>query len=178
MLPDAAAVHGRCTLKPEHGASCGMTLFAPQPLTLRLSVELVPASTWYENVRSEVSQALWKQLKQRTAREAGYRCEICSGRGPRWPVECHERWEYDETTRVQRLVGLVSLCPACHEVKHFGFAASQGHAERALRTLMRVNLISRDQAQAHVEEAFILWQKRSAMPWTVDLSWLHEFIPE
>ncbi|MEJ7872263.1 MAG: hypothetical protein WKF67_08375 [Rubrobacteraceae bacterium] len=37
-------------------------------------------------------------------------------------LECHEEWEYDEATGVQRLSGLVALCTRCHQVKHWNWA--------------------------------------------------------
>ncbi len=37
-------------------------------------------------------------------------------------LECHEVWEYEEQTRVQRLSSLVALCTRCHQVKHWGWA--------------------------------------------------------
>ena len=56
----------------------------------RLTVELVPSTCWYTNVRSHVPKAVWDRLRRQVAAEAGDRCEICGGRGRRWPVECHE----------------------------------------------------------------------------------------
>ena len=105
----------------------------------RLTVELVPSTCWWSNVRSHVAPAVWERLRRATAAAAGNRCEICGGRGRRHPVECHEVWDYDDTTRVQRLVRLIALCPACHEVKHLGLAAKRGRHGAALAHLARVN---------------------------------------
>ena len=58
----------------------------------RLTIELVPQTCWFSNVRSEVSAADWDRLRKLTSNAAGGRCEVCGGRGPRWPVECHEIW--------------------------------------------------------------------------------------
>jgi hypothetical protein len=33
-----------------------------------------------------------------------------------------EVWDYDDARMVQRLVRLIALCPAYHEVKHLGLA--------------------------------------------------------
>ncbi len=51
-----------------------------------------------------------------TGRSA-HRCEVC-GAGEdrqtrRW-LEAHERWAYDDATRVQSLRRLVCLCTDCH----------------------------------------------------------------
>jgi hypothetical protein len=56
----------------------------------RLTVELVPSTCRYTNVRSHVPKAVWDRLRRQVAAEAGDRCEICGGQGRRWPVECHE----------------------------------------------------------------------------------------
>lgn len=139
---------------------------------MRLTIELIPESTWFNNVRSAVSEAKWDELKRLTFKKAGYRCEICGGQGSRWPVECHEIWGFTPDFR-QELRGLIALCPDCHEVKHFGFAASQGREEKALTHLMRVNQINREEAAAYVTQVFLLWEARSQYKWTVDLSWLN-----
>jgi hypothetical protein len=83
----------------------------------RLSIELVPATSWFDNLRSLLPPAEWDALRKATSQAAGHRCEICGGRGPKWPVECHERWQYDDATHVQTLTGLIALCPECHRVK-------------------------------------------------------------
>ncbi|MEG5910519.1 hypothetical protein [Enterobacter mori] len=62
----------------------------------RLTIELVPRTCWFDNVRSAVSSTDWKRLRQQTSRTAGWKCQICGGKGPRWPVECHEIWHYDD----------------------------------------------------------------------------------
>lgn len=91
---------------------------------------------------------------------------------PKHKIEAHEIWDYDETTRVQRLTGLVALCPACHEVKHFGRAQSVGRGESALAHLMKVNGWTGDQAWDHIAESFEVWRRRSDVEWTLDLTWL------
>jgi 5-methylcytosine-specific restriction endonuclease McrA len=96
----------------------------------RLTVELVPSTRWYTNVRSNVPKAVWDRLRRQVAAEAGQRCKICGGRGRRWPVECHEVWHYDDATKVQRLERLVALCPACHEVKPAGLTSRRGASTR------------------------------------------------
>jgi len=140
----------------------------------RLTVELVPATCWYSNVRSNVPPKIWKVLQQNTFGRANHRCEVCGGRGRRWPVEAHEIWEYDDSKRIQRLTGLIALCPACHEVKHIGLAEVRGRLESALAHLARINDWSASEARHYVEECFRLWEQRSRYPWQLDLSWLSE----
>ena len=100
---------------------------------------------------------------------AGKRCEVCGGRGSKHPVECHEVWEYDETARVQRLVRMVALCPACHEVKHIGLANIKGRGEIAAAHLAEVNDWT-PQVTAVYDQAFDVWKARSNRTWSLDVS--------
>lgn len=141
---------------------------------MKLTIELVPKSCWYSNVRSEVSPAKWDRLKYNTSKKAGGKCEICGGRGPKWPVECHEVWHYDDKKLIQKLERLIALCPSCHQVKHIGFAQIQGRGDEALKHLCKVNGLTTKQGVKYVNEAFEVWQKRSQKKWTLDISYLEE----
>jgi len=142
------------------------------PTSAKLSIEVVPQGQWGANVRNGVSNDEWDVLRKATYRRADYRCEICDGRGEAHPVECHERWFYDDMANVQSLVGLIALCPSCHEVKHFGLACKMGNRSRALNHLMKINGWNAEVAEAYVEAIQELWAKRSAKTWTLNLGWL------
>jgi hypothetical protein len=137
--------------------------------------ELVPESSWCNNLRSELERGAWDVLRKEVYRLANYRCEICGGRGEKWPVECHEVWEFDEGKGVQRLVRLEGICPACHEVKHIGLAEVRGRYEAAMGHLCKVNGCGRAEGERIVEKAFDDWGRRSEMEWKLDLSFLAEF---
>ncbi len=136
----------------------------------RLTIELVPSTSWFTNLRSILPAGEWDKIRRESYRAAGYVCEVCGGRGPNHPVEAHEIWEYDGVRHVQKLVGIVSLCPSCHEVKHIGLAQMRGNLERAVGHLANVNGVSRREANALVTEAFDTWRERSEHRWTVDVS--------
>ncbi|MFN2452731.1 MAG: HNH endonuclease [Pyrinomonadaceae bacterium] len=140
-----------------------------------LTVELVPKTAWYKNVRSQVSREEWERLKRITFKRANYICEICGGRGDKWPVECHEIFAYDDANRVQRLTKLSALCPSCHEVKHLGLAGIRGRHTHALAHLARVNKWSNADAELYVEACFELWHQRSCHEWKLDLTYLEQF---
>lgn len=140
-----------------------------------LTIELIPKTSWYKNVRSNVSKEEWEKLKQVTFTRAGYRCEVCGGRGTRWPVECHEIFVYDDERRIQKLAGLIALCPPCHEVKHIGLAALRGKGNAAKAHLAKVNNWSLEDAELYIEGCFEAWYRRSRHPWAPDLSYLAEF---
>jgi len=140
--------------------------------TKRLTIELVPATAWWSNLRSILPADGWEKCKRFVRRRSGDRCEVCGGRGPKWPVECHEIWGYDDDRHVQVLRGLVALCPACHLAKHPGYAGTIGMLEQTLTHYARVNGVSRAEARADYEAAMRLFEERSRHDWDLDVTWL------
>ena len=142
-----------------------------------LFVDLVPSTCWFTNVRSCVEAVDWERLRRTIINRAAQRCEVCAASADRdaqrW-LEVHERWTYDSTARVQRLGQLICLCTECHTVTHFGLAQLKGLEKNALRHLMTVTGLNRNQAHSHVRSAFETWHRRSRVHWTLDLSILTE----
>lgn len=151
---------------------------APERGTTPLKVELVPATSWGDNLRSRMTKAQWDRIRKNQYRLANHQCELCGQKGTQqgynWPVECHEVWEYDDIRHTQKLVRLIALCPLCHQVKHFGLTQLRGNRRRAIEHLEWVNGWRRDQAENHVVEAFKVWQRRSQHGWGLDVSYLAE----
>ena len=144
---------------------------ADQP---RLTIELVPKTTWFSNVRSMVSRQDWDFLRRNSYKKANYLCEVCGGVGNHHPVECHEIWQYDDNKHIQKLLGLISLCPLCHEVKHIGLANIRGRIDTVKRHLAKVNAWTEQETNDYVAEQFDVWMDRSLYEWKVDLTWLDE----
>ena len=140
----------------------------------KLTIELVPSTCWFTNLRSELSTSQWDKLRKATYRKAKYRCEICGGKGDKHPVECHEIWDYDDENHIQVLKGLIALCPACHQVKHIGLAKLRGKGEEAANHLKKVNGWNERQTQQYILEAFKIWNQRSQYQWQLDLTWLEQ----
>jgi len=136
----------------------------------RLTIELVPQTCWFSNVRDQVSREDWDRIRKQVYRHSAQCCEVCGGRGSKHPVECHEVWEYDETTGVQRLVRMIALCPACHEVEHIGLAGLEGRGEIAAAHLAEVNGWTSQVTAVYIEQAFDVWIERSDRTWSLDVS--------
>lgn len=142
----------------------------PEP---KLTVELVPAGQWNDNLRKMLTKSKWDLLRAACYKHAGHTCECCGNlRGK--PPEAHEIWHYNDHTRVQRLDGLVSLCYMCHRVKHLGFALSQGQDmfTRAINHLAEVNGWPVELAIEYADRQFQIHAIRSEMTWTLDVDWL------
>ena len=141
---------------------------------MKLVIELVPRPTWEWNLRSELTPKQWDALRKQVYAAAGHRCEVCGGKGSRHPVECHERWVYDETQdpAVQTLEGLEALCPKCHMVRHIGLSIQRGMGPVVIAHMARINGIVEDQVHLLIAQAMRVWERRSARSWVLDLTWL------
>jgi hypothetical protein len=138
---------------------------------LRLTIELVPSTCWFANLRDVLTPAAWEALRKQVIAASGRRCAICGASGR---LHCHEVWDYDDAARVQTLRGFLALCATCHHVKHIGMAgilASQGKLsyERVVEHFLRVNGCDRATFQRHYREAMETWRERSRHEWVTDL---------
>ena len=138
----------------------------------KLTIELVPSTSWGSNLRSMLKRSQWDKLRKAQYAKANHVCEICGGKGKRHPVECHERWSYNEIDFIQKLDGLIALCPACHRCKHPGNTHRIGLGHLIEPHLMKVNGWTKEQAQQAQGFAFMEWEVRSNSEWTVNIDWL------
>ncbi len=146
---------------------------------MKLTIELVPKTCWYSNVRSNVKPAEWNRIRKKCYEKAGNKCEICGGvgtnQGVRHAVECHEIWHYDDVTKKQTLAGLIALCPRCHKTKHAGLASIKGEIDIVIRQLMVVNDMDCEEAEDYIKGSFTVWQERSQHKWELDISMLEKY---
>lgn len=147
---------------------------------MKLTTELVPASSWYNNVRKNVATQVWDRIRHRIYRKYNYKCGIC---GAKEKLNCHEIWEYDDENYIQKLVGFIALCNMCHFVKHLGFAeilARRGELDynKVIVHFTRVNECSREVFGEYKEEVFDIWEERSNHEWCIYLDWLEKFLEE
>ena len=143
--------------------------------TLKLQIELVPSSCWWSNVRSNVTNKQWDNIRKPVYLKANYNCEICGEKGTKHPVECHEVWIYDDTTLIQRLGHFQALCPLCHEVKHIGLAGVRGNEERAFNRFKTINQLDDNTARQIKSAVFKQWRIRSGQQWKLDIEHLKEY---
>jgi hypothetical protein len=149
---------------------------------MKLTIELVPSTAWYSNVRSNVSKEEWDKIRKKSYSKANHKCEICgdvgTNQGVKHNVECHEIWEYDDQKHTQTLTGLISLCSYCHKTKHAGLASIKGETPIVINQLMKVNEITETEAIAYMQEAFRIHANRSQFQWKLDISYLDEYTVE
>lgn len=141
-----------------------------------LTIELVPKTCWYSNVRSNVSIQEWDKIRKKCYSIANNKCEVCgdNGRnqGVKHFVECHEIWKYNDEKKEQILIGLIALCPYCHKTKHVGLAQMKGEINIVINQLMKVNKMTKSEALNYIRECFDIWGIRSMYQWTLNIDFL------
>lgn len=144
----------------------------------KLTIELVPKTCHFSNVRTCLSTTNWDKIRKISYENANNKCEICNdtgkNQGHKHNVECHEIWNYDEETLTQKLIGLISLCPKCHMVKHIGRSIAIGVENICYRQLAKVNKWTQTQIQNHIVESFDRHKTLSKHQWKLDISILSE----
>lgn len=149
-------------------------------VNMKLTIELVPKSAWYANLRNLVGRYMWeKKIAKDTKDKYGYKCGICGDQAHR--LECHELWEYDDEQHVQKLVGFIALCSYCHKVKHMGHTkilAQQGYVdlEEVFAHFCKVNNCTIAEYRNHEKAAFKQWRERSQYKWTPDFGEYAQYI--
>jgi len=138
---------------------------------LKLTIELVPKTSWCNNVRKIVSKSSWNEIRQKANAKCDNKCSSCGSEGR---LNCHEIWQYDDQNYIQRLIGFTALCNLCHHVKHLGIAivlANQGklNYDRIVKHFMRVNNCDRATLEEYRIKAFDQWRSRSQHDWKVEL---------
>jgi len=155
--------------------------FKMSPHEIPLSIELVPTTCWWSNVRSNISRKDWKKLRDEQLSASGYRCQVCLHKpssSSRW-LELHELWDYQlsdyKLSGVQKLIGLQILCKRCHEVKHAGLSFSRGKYPEVIQRLQNVNKWDLETAQDYIRFMFEQWDARSEIEWELDISLLDRY---
>lgn len=147
-----------------------ISIFTP---FIPLSVELVPSSNWSNNVRS-VYKDEWDAIRRESYRLANHKCEICGENGDTSKgenfVECHEIWSYSQETKIQKLEGLITLCPKCHKTKHWGLASMKGEEHIVRKHIAKINGWKDQDIDKYIDEVFTLFDIRSQIEWELDLS--------
>jgi len=145
---------------------------------LKLEIELVPKTSWYNNLRKYMDRKDWDRIRKQTYANYENKCGICGDEGR---LNCHEIWKYDDKNHIQKLVGFIALCDLCHHVKHIGLAgilARRGELdyEKVIEHFMKVNNCSKRTFENHRREACKQWKERSEHDWKVDFGEYEDII--
>ncbi|WP_166930953.1 hypothetical protein [Asaia sp. As-1742] len=132
----------------------------------------VPLPLWGWNLRALLERRDWDRIRRDAYASSGQCCRICGGVGAQHPVEADEIWVCDDVKRVQSLSTVCAICPACHAVRHWGRTTMLGAQSIALEHMAHVNRLSLAACQALVDARMAEWVERSALEWTLDITWI------
>jgi hypothetical protein len=120
----------------------------------------------------------WDKIRRLSYASANNKCEICGDSGKnqgfKHAVECHEIWEYNDENYIQKLIGLISLCPYCHLTKHIGRAIAMGKEKICHIQMSKINNWTPKQIQEHILTSFEQHKERSKHQWDLDISILEK----
>jgi len=149
---------------------------------MKLTIELVPKTAWYNNLRSQFTKEQWDFIRKYAYKRAGYKCEICGDTGDNHPIEAHEEWHYNDKNHTMTLDKVTALCPACHQVKHIGLAKKRGKLDEAIEHFIKVNGCTKEFAITYINVRIGLWKERSKSSWTLDIKkqqdWIRSKVPD
>lgn len=139
-----------------------------------LFVDLIPQSCWFSSARACIHPSDWDRVRNHVYKRVDYKCECCgiNTKEHDVPLEAHERWDYNNETKIQKLVRIIALCQQCHRVTHIGFAGILGEREKAIKHLQHVRRFTEEQCDMHIKDAFNIWEERNKYNWKLDLSLL------
>lgn len=148
---------------------------------MKLTLELVPATSWWTNVRSEISRSEWEKCKNYSKAKTDGRCIICNStglsQGRNYATEAHEVWAYDDTNKIQTLVDIIPLCPRCHMAKHLGRTRALNDPRlwaEIIQHFMDVNEMYDERVDEYLLDAFYVYERRSQHTWKLDISFLEK----
>lgn len=130
-----------------------------------LYVDMVPKSCWGVSGCKMVKG--WRKFSTMVL-ERSPLCEICSQPSK----DAHERWSYDESSGVRKLIRLIALCKMCHAVVHWGRSKHLGMMGACVKHLMEVNQLSYKEAKKLVSKSKKEYKARSKVQWKTDVSML------
>lgn len=147
---------------------------------LKLKIEMVPTSAWGQNLRLSIPASKWDKLRKAVHEENGNKCETC---GSDHRLSCHEEWDFNEQTGIQKLVGLGSVCGMCHHVAHIGRSkqlAAQGvlDIKAVVEHFLTVNGVDIDVFAQAEHEAINKWLRQSTIEWKPDYGEYASLIPD
>lgn len=139
-----------------------------------LFIDLVPSTCWFSNVRSCIHPKDWDRVRNHIYERTNYTCECCGINTKEdttnGQLEAHERWNYDEEKKIQKLMRIIALCHQCHQSTHMGLAGLRGKDEEAMTHLQKVKNITQSEACKERNESGILHRIMSQHEWKLDIS--------
>lgn len=136
-------------------------------------VDLIPAGSWFASLANLLVASSWKALRDPFVAHSGA-CEEC---GDPYSLEGHERWRYDERTKIQSLETIRCMCSRCHATQHLGRANVVGNFDGVFRRLCVLNRVRDEERDSYKSAIFSRFEDRSRYDWAIDVSSVFSYVP-
>ena len=137
-------------------------------LNLKLELEIIPDTTKYQNLKVAVPQTTWAKLSKDTRIRFNNKCAICGTTQNQ--LNCHEVWEWNDKSWVQKLMALIPLCPLCHATKHNNSYLFPEHYKKCQTHFAEINHISLEDMDVkdYISTIERISYKRGTHYWVLD----------
>lgn len=158
------------------GALTPFLPLAARPRFRPILPDLIPESSWGASLKNLLTKPSWESLRQASFEKHGGACILC---GFERFLACHELWEYQEpfgheksAFGLQKLVDIVPLCEACHDVYHIGYAVMKEREKAVLHRWKGLNRWDTDEFRFGFNLMADRWRRRNTYSWALDLSFV------
>ena len=135
----------------------------------RLYIDMIPKTTYFKNVRSLFTDEDWNLIRHHIYERVDNRCECCGKKRMKY-LDAHERWEFDEEKKTQKLVRIIALCKLCHSATHYGYSKRTKNIEKINNHIKKINKYTDEELKEHIENSYKIWKDRNKIKWNLDFS--------
>ena len=134
-----------------------------------LYIDMIPKTTYFKNVRSLFSDSDWNLIRHHIYERVNYKCECCGKKRMKY-LDAHERWEYDEETKTQKLIRIIALCRLCHAATHYGHSKRTKNIDKINNHIKKINNYTEEELKEHIDKSYDIWKNRNKIKWILDFS--------
>jgi hypothetical protein len=135
----------------------------------KLYIDMIPKTSYFNNVRSIFNECDWNLIRHYIYERVNNRCECCGRKRSKY-LEAHERWEFNEETKTQKLVRIIALCKLCHSATHYGHSKRRKNMDNINMHIKKINNFTDEELQTHIKDAYKTWNERNKIKWELDFS--------
>ena len=130
---------------------------------------MIPKTSYFKNVRMLFSDSDWNLIRHHIYERVNNRCECCGCKRSKY-LDAHERWEFNNETKTQKLVRIIALCRLCHSATHYGHSKRTKNMDKINMHIKKINNYTDEELDNHIKDAYNLWKERNKVKWNLDFS--------
>ncbi|MGS1026795.1 HNH endonuclease [Burkholderia glumae] len=147
-----------------------------------ISFHFIPNEQNKKNVRSYIEYThgnwkKWQEIRLHYFAKHNHVCQSCKKTFDDKGLNLHELWDFNESSKIQKLIALIPLCPECHSIAHINRHKKEPEKIIALiEKYASYNKVSEDQSYADMDLAERERTHRQGIKYKLDMSLLSDFL--